>query len=996
MEREEIHDRLPVLWHNKLRLVRLANGLRVLLSENPDADTCACTMTVRCGSFADPEDLPGLAHFCEHMLFLGTEKYPDEGDFETFLAAHRGTHNAGTGSERTSYFFSVLPAGFAGALERFAQFFVAPLFTESATEREINAINSEHEKNVPDEQRRTYAVVRTACVPGHPCGKFPTGCTATLGARPLPELRAALLALFDRYYTPRNMVLALEGPLALDALERLAAVHFGAVPVRAGGDGRGAPPPMPTEAPALPFPADAEGRTHLLLRAVPLTPQRAVTVLWQVADDLRRARGQDAMNYVADLLGHESEGSVLALLKARGWATALSAGLEVRYESFYTVSCTVQLTPAGYAHWADVVAAVYAYVGMLRAHGPSRAHFDEQSTIDDINYTYEARTGPLVNTRMAARFLADGTPVQELFSHGALLLTFDAARIGAVLAHMRPDNAVTFLAAPELAPECPDTERWYGVRYARAQPVPDALLARWRAAFATGDLGDAQGEAKDDGQDETLHMPDANPFVPTREGCRVLGPLDEAIDATPPARVFADAQCTCFWKQDRTFGEPRVYLRVLLASRHARSTLKESCCAAVLSCMLTHALNRFSYMAELAGIDGTFFVNPRGLVLSVDGLCEKLSVYAVRALRELRAFAPDAALFEMVRTRILETVQDWCNDSAYAQGYRLASYCGYDAYMYPVVAYEDVLPTLTVQDVADWLQTYFERGVRIVTFFEGNLTKERAVELTGLFQSTLALPVAPPAELLNNHPTEIPRGRTTLDLPRLGDDTNSAVVVLRTSRHRTTADEDLNTVYAMLAANLVQAPFFGTLRTQQQLGYVVLSSCASETYRDGVCFVVQSSTHAPDALSRHIDAFLAQTPALAERLSDADFAAAVDALVKSLEIKPKTLKADAEDNWPAVQQGTLAFAQWKGTIELCRQCTREGLAEYVRTHLVPGGAEEREFAVRIWGQYKSQAELDAARAHNADTPAVHFTSLKDVFAHNVFKSVPVYHKVLEI
>ena len=316
MEREEIHDRLPVLWHNKLRLVRLANGLQVVLSENPDADTCACTMTVRCGSFADPEDLPGLAHFCEHMLFLGTEKYPDEGDFETFLAAHRGTHNAGTGSERTSYFFSVLPAGFAGALERFAQFFVAPLFTESATEREINAINNEHKKNVPDEQRRTYAVVRTACVPGHPCGKFPTGCTATLGARPLPELRAALLALFDRYYTPRNMVLALEGPLALDALERLAAVHFGAVPVRAGGDGRGAPPPMPTEAPALPFPADAEGRTHLLLRAVPLTPQRAVTVLWQVADDLRRARGQDAMNYVADLLGHESEGSVLALLKA--------------------------------------------------------------------------------------------------------------------------------------------------------------------------------------------------------------------------------------------------------------------------------------------------------------------------------------------------------------------------------------------------------------------------------------------------------------------------------------------------------------------------------------------------------------------------------------------------------------------------------------------------------------------------------------------------------
>ena len=34
------------------------------------------------GSFKDPVELPGLAHFCEHMLFLGTEKYPEEGKYQ--------------------------------------------------------------------------------------------------------------------------------------------------------------------------------------------------------------------------------------------------------------------------------------------------------------------------------------------------------------------------------------------------------------------------------------------------------------------------------------------------------------------------------------------------------------------------------------------------------------------------------------------------------------------------------------------------------------------------------------------------------------------------------------------------------------------------------------------------------------------------------------------------------------------------------------------------
>ena len=40
---------------------------------------------VRVGSLSDPTDIPGLAHFCEHMLFYASEKYPEEDAYSRFL-----------------------------------------------------------------------------------------------------------------------------------------------------------------------------------------------------------------------------------------------------------------------------------------------------------------------------------------------------------------------------------------------------------------------------------------------------------------------------------------------------------------------------------------------------------------------------------------------------------------------------------------------------------------------------------------------------------------------------------------------------------------------------------------------------------------------------------------------------------------------------------------------------------------------------------------------
>ena len=139
------------------RGLELTNGLKVLLISDPATDKSSAAMDVHIGSMSDPDDLPGLAHFCEHMLFLGTEKYQEENEYNKFLSEHGGTSNAFTSSEHTNFYFDVAPEHLDGALDRFAQFFLSPLFTPSATEREVNAVNSENDKNIQNDAWRGVA-----------------------------------------------------------------------------------------------------------------------------------------------------------------------------------------------------------------------------------------------------------------------------------------------------------------------------------------------------------------------------------------------------------------------------------------------------------------------------------------------------------------------------------------------------------------------------------------------------------------------------------------------------------------------------------------------------------------------------------------------------------------------------------------------------------------------------------------------------------------------
>ena len=64
----------PQLDNRTYRVIRLSNKLEALLIHDTDTDKASAAMDVNVGSFSDDEDMPGMAHAVEHLLFMGTKK----------------------------------------------------------------------------------------------------------------------------------------------------------------------------------------------------------------------------------------------------------------------------------------------------------------------------------------------------------------------------------------------------------------------------------------------------------------------------------------------------------------------------------------------------------------------------------------------------------------------------------------------------------------------------------------------------------------------------------------------------------------------------------------------------------------------------------------------------------------------------------------------------------------------------------------------------------
>ena len=126
------------------RVIQLKNSIKATLISDSSTRTASTSFNVAVGSLCNPDEVLGLAHYLEHMLFMGTEKYDKENEADKFASDNDGWINAWTDDSNTNYHFLVENSGLKQMTDIYAQFFINPLLKKDSLEREMQAVESEY------------------------------------------------------------------------------------------------------------------------------------------------------------------------------------------------------------------------------------------------------------------------------------------------------------------------------------------------------------------------------------------------------------------------------------------------------------------------------------------------------------------------------------------------------------------------------------------------------------------------------------------------------------------------------------------------------------------------------------------------------------------------------------------------------------------------------------------------------------------------------------
>jgi insulysin len=209
----------------------LDNMIKYTIINDKNIDKCTIAVCIKTGSINDPKDIQGIAHFLEHMLFLGSKKYPKENHFEEKLKCNGGNSNAYTSTYETVYYFSVIDDNLEEILDIFANFFIEPLFDKGSVEREINAINSEHMKNINNDGWRIYNIIKGLSKKNSIINKFSTGNLETLNKK---DVREKMIDFYKKYYYSENICVSIVSSKSNKETEALFSKTFGQVPLKKG------------------------------------------------------------------------------------------------------------------------------------------------------------------------------------------------------------------------------------------------------------------------------------------------------------------------------------------------------------------------------------------------------------------------------------------------------------------------------------------------------------------------------------------------------------------------------------------------------------------------------------------------------------------------------------------------------------------------------------------------------------------------------------------
>jgi len=411
---------------------RLANGLDVVVVSDRRAPVVTHMVWYRNGSADDPAGKSGIAHFLEHLMFKGTQRWP-AGEFSKIVAGYGGQENAFTSFDYTAYFQRVPKEHLRAMMDYEADRMTGLSFDESVVAPERDVVLEERKMRVDsDPAAQLGEEFSSALFVHHPYG------TPIIGWEHEIEglSRDDAFAYYQRFYTPENAILVVAGDTDAAEVRRLAEESYGRIAARGAAPVR--------KRPAEPDPR-ASRRVSLndprvqqpSLRRGWLTPTYTSGVREEVL----------ALELVGEILGG---GTTSRLYRKLCVEQELAAGASAYFMSSMVDRAALQVSasPRPGVTMAALETGLDAALAAFLADGPSELEMARART-RLVAETVFARDSQSSLARIFGSALAVGETVEDVIAWPQRIEAVGRdAVVEAARRYLRPDRGVTGLLLP--------------------------------------------------------------------------------------------------------------------------------------------------------------------------------------------------------------------------------------------------------------------------------------------------------------------------------------------------------------------------------------------------------------------------------------------------------------------------------------------------------------------------------------------------------------------
>ena len=861
------------------RSYTLQNGLKVLLISDPDAAKAAVSLSVAVGSYLDPKTHLGLAHYLEHSLFLGTKKYPGEGDYFKFIQHHNGTANAFTASEETNYMFNIDANDCEPALDRFSQFFIDPLFNQKDLAREVNAVNSEHSKNIPSDSWRLQAALSHTIDPDHPAALFHTGTTKTLADVTQQTVRQFYLD----HYSSNLMTLVVLSKQPLNTLENWVNSRFSAIKNRHYAR---------YQAPSTLRHLSDKFR---LLQVQTLGDQREMMLTFTVPA-VQKDYASKPLSLLAILLTDKGEHSLTQILKQRGLINDLNVEVDAQ-TTFSEVMIYMELTPAGRREYQTVIDLTYDYLALVKEKGLPRYIFDDYQRLSKIHFDTTPRMFDLSYVVGLAGNM-HYIPSNQVERAPFLITQYKPRLFETLTKRLIPDNMLTVLATK--TEPANQTDPFYGVKYEYTH-TNNPAMSTWQKAtplagmalpppnpYIPSDLSvlrtpvpfqlpyQSQVGLEQAGLSpkllNTLKQINQNTWSSWHDFIRSMPKIKTLLEKNrqqiehyalgQPEHLRNDEHASIWFQPDYRFHSPTAALALVFQSPIQVGNTKQVVLSHLYPLAASHALESSLYSATQAGLHYTLsFDETKGMSFIFNNYSDKFTQTTRLLFDKLNGLSFTDHTFNTAKDQLMRSLQNQRLALPVGQALNRAQ-----RLLEPQrTAYEaqiSALKSLTLTDLQDYGHHLYDRTY-IQGIVYGNLSQESVKTALSNGVKSLSHEPLKPQDRWGTKVIQLDSGDRAhfrFNTPKVGD--SATVTLLQMGQ-----DTPLNLANANLLSTLIAPLFFEQLRTQQQLGYIT-KAASSLTNTTITQFLYVQSGNYPINLLEKTHRSLYQTNPFSPKISN--------------------------------------------------------------------------------------------------------------------------------